>query len=227
MEHRRLGGHWRVGRGLWASEPQSKLNLHPCSKIIASFFVHRRLWVEPLRYPGSCMRATSLRTLLVAPAPVLGLSGDSGSNGWRDRQPLGQRCVGSYRQMRRSAKLPRLASTRRTYLFQVVLDGDPCPDATGLKGGGVAAWKAKNNRYYPIIFFAISGSVDITVRTHEGNTSGPLGNEVAAWKALMERSIDTPRKPGMRVGTSSTLQSSSLAATPRTFSPPWTNSCCV
>lgn len=65
-----------------------------------------------------------------------------------------------------------------------VLDGDPCPVATGLNDGDVAARKANNNRFYSILLFATSRSANITVRTHEGKTSGYLGYGAAAWKAL-------------------------------------------
>ena len=44
-----------------------------------------------------------------------------------------------------------------------------------------------DGRLYSLLFFATSGSAQLTVRAHEGRGTRPMGDGAAAWNALNER----------------------------------------
>ena len=68
-----------------------------------------------------------------------------------------------------------------------VLDGDARPSGHASTADAVAVWEKANGRLYSLLFFATSGSAQLTVRAHEGRGTRPMGDGAAAWNALNER----------------------------------------
>ena len=75
-----------------------------------------------------------------------------------------------------------------------VLDGDARPSGPASTADAVAVWEKVNGRLYSLLFFATSGSAQLTVRAHEGRGTRPMGDGAAAWNALNDR-FDA-QKPG-------------------------------
>ena len=61
-----------------------------------------------------------------------------------------------------------------------VLDGDARPSGHA----STAVWEKANGRLYSLLFFATSGSAQLTVRAHEGRGTRPMGDGAAAWNTL-------------------------------------------
>ena len=68
-----------------------------------------------------------------------------------------------------------------------VLDGDARPSERASTADAVAVWEKANGLLYSLLFFATSGSAQLTVRAHEGRGTRPMGDGAAAWNALNER----------------------------------------
>ena len=68
-----------------------------------------------------------------------------------------------------------------------VLDGDTRPSGHASTADAVAVWENANGPFYSLLFFATSGSAQLTVRAHEGRGTRPMGDGAAAWNALNER----------------------------------------
>ena len=76
-----------------------------------------------------------------------------------------------------------------------VLDGDARQSGPASTVDVVAVWEKANGRLYSLLFFAnysllffaTSGSAQLTVRAHEGRGTRPMGDGAAAWNALNER----------------------------------------
>ena len=67
-----------------------------------------------------------------------------------------------------------------------VLDGKRRP--TGATNADAAAeWTEQNNQLFSILFFMMSGSANVTVKTHMSKDVGGMGDGVAAWNALKNR----------------------------------------
>ena len=64
----------------------------------------------------------------------------------------------------------------------LILDGTACPNEQGEREG----WQ-KTNRDLFSILFATEGSAFVTVKEHEGKTTGVAGDGAAARNALKER----------------------------------------
>jgi len=65
----------------------------------------------------------------------------------------------------------------------LILDGTACPNEQGEREG----WQKTNSDLFSILFFATEGSAFVTVKEHEGKTTGVAGDGAAAWNALKER----------------------------------------
>ena len=61
-----------------------------------------------------------------------------------------------------------------------VLDGDARPSGHASTVDAVAVWEKANDRLYSLLFFATSGSAQLTVRTHEGRGTRLMGDGAAA-----------------------------------------------
>ena len=78
-----------------------------------------------------------------------------------------------------------------------LLDGTPCPPATGANANaaGATAWTMLNRKRYSILFFATEGSANITVKKFQ---ACPQARQkvvgVGAWEALSVR-FDGNTKP--------------------------------
>ena len=71
-----------------------------------------------------------------------------------------------------------------------LLDGTPCPPATGANANaaGVIAWTKLNSKLYNILFFAIEGSATITVKQFQARPQArQKADGVGAWEALSVR----------------------------------------
>ena len=79
------------------------------------------------------------------------------------------------------------------------LDGDARPSGHASTADAVAVWEKANGRLYSLLFFATSGSAQLTVRAHEGRGTRPMGDGAAAWNALNERLTPKTRKFGVLV----------------------------
>ena len=71
--------------------------------------------------------------------------------------------------------------------FLPVLDGDARPSGPASTADAVAVWEKANGRLCSLLFFATSGSAQLTVRAHEGRGTRPMGDGAVAWNALNER----------------------------------------
>ena len=103
------------------------------------------------------------------------------------------KCVGykSFREWR-----TRIRQAIILYLPELlpVVDGNARPSGHASTADDVAAWEKTNGRLYSLLFFAASGSAQLTVRAHEGRGTRPMGDGAAAWNALNDR-FDA-QKPG-------------------------------
>ena len=61
------------------------------------------------------------------------------------------------------------------------------PFGTCVNADAVGVWEKSNGRLYSLLFFATSGSAQLTVHAHEGRGIRPMGDGSAAWNALNER----------------------------------------
>ena len=61
-----------------------------------------------------------------------------------------------------------------------VLDGDARPSGPASPADAVAVWEKANGRLYSLLFFAISGSAQLTVCGYEGRGIRPMGDGAAA-----------------------------------------------
>ena len=61
------------------------------------------------------------------------------------------------------------------------------PSGPASTADAVAVWEKANGRLYSLLFFATSGSAQLTVRAHEGRETHPMRDGAAAWNALNER----------------------------------------
>ena len=57
----------------------------------------------------------------------------------------------------------------------------------GTTADAEAVLEKANGRLYSLLFFATSGSAQLTVRAHEGRGTRPMGDGAAAWNAVNER----------------------------------------
>ena len=58
-------------------------------------------------------------------------------------------------------------------------------------------WEKANDPLYSVLFFATSGSAQLTVRAHEGRGTRPIGAGAGAWNALNE-SFDAQNQDAQR-----------------------------
>ena len=68
-----------------------------------------------------------------------------------------------------------------------VLDGEARPSGPASNAAAVAAlvaWEKANGRLYSLLYFATSGSAQLTVRAHERQGDGAMGDGAAAWAVL-------------------------------------------
>ncbi|MEO9962327.1 MAG: hypothetical protein ABJF07_18725 [Nisaea sp.] len=56
-----------------------------------------------------------------------------------------------------------------------------------LDSAGGAAWKKANTRLYSLLLFSTTGSAHRTLKAHQNNALGYVGDGAAAWKALKDR----------------------------------------
>ena len=71
-----------------------------------------------------------------------------------------------------------------------LLDGTPCPPATGANANaaGATAWTMLNRKLYRILFFATEGSANITVKRFQARPQArQKADGVGAWEALSVR----------------------------------------
>ena len=81
-----------------------------------------------------------------------------------------------------------------------ILDGTPCPPATGANANaaGATAWTILNSKLYSILFFATEGSANITVKQFQARPQAhQKADVVGAWEALSGR-FDGNRKEARR-----------------------------
>ena len=71
-----------------------------------------------------------------------------------------------------------------------LLDGTPCPPATGANANaaGATAWTMLNSKLYSILFFATEGSANMTVKQFQARPQArQKADGVGAWEALSVR----------------------------------------
>ena len=81
-----------------------------------------------------------------------------------------------------------------------LLDGIPCPPATGANANaaGATAWTMFNSKLYSILFFATEGSANITVKQFQARPQArQKADGVGAWEALSVR-FDGNRREARR-----------------------------
>ena len=83
-----------------------------------------------------------------------------------------------------------------------VLDGDARPSRHASTADVVTVWEKSNGRLYSLLFFATSGSAQLTVRAHEGRGTRPMGMELRHGTPSMSVSTPITRKIGVLVTTS-------------------------
>ena len=121
----------------------------------------------------------------------------------RPEPSIGNRAAGSVRKPTRSTRGTEIAESNISGLNQAfdavgkcdrqanysgwtdknllaVLDGVLFPTAVGLNSADVAAWKKANTRLFSVLFFLTTGSAHITVKAHQDNTPGSVGDGAAA-----------------------------------------------
>ena len=79
-----------------------------------------------------------------------------------------------------------------------LLDGTPCPPATGANANatGATAWTMLNSKLYSILFFATEGSANITVKQFQARPQArQKADGVGAWEALSLRFDGNAKKP--------------------------------
>ena len=79
-----------------------------------------------------------------------------------------------------------------------LLDGTPCPPATGANANatGATAWTILNSKLYSILFFATDGSANITVKQFQARPQArQKADGVGAWEALSLRFDGNTKKP--------------------------------
>ena len=61
-----------------------------------------------------------------------------------------------------------------------VFDGDARPSGHASTADAEAVWEKANGRLYSLLFFATSGSAQLTVRAHDGRGTRPMGDGASA-----------------------------------------------
>ena len=113
---------------------------------------------------------------------------ESSSSGLHRMMDSIGKCEGykSFRQWR-----TRIREAIILYSLLPVLDGDARPLGHASTADAVAVWEKANGRLYSLLFFATSGSAQLTVRAHEGRGTRLMGDGLR--HGTPSTSVSTPK----------------------------------